>query len=601
MDKHEPTLHKHPLFAIITTGFVFWLWISLLLTLSNAFFTPLLWILAGVTIGSGAYFIYTKKLCKNISREFLIIACIAITLAAAMAFITTPTIFSGRDQGSYSTAAIHLVQNHKLAFSTSASTAFFALHGPGKALNFPGFDYTVSGLLTTQFPLGYIAWLASFFALFGLLGLVIANAVTLALFLIAFYFLIRIFASRFYATWGFVLAATSLPAVWFSKITLSENLALVLFTLIAINLVLAIKEKSTLFSILAVALAGFFTFTRIEGLAFLLVTLIIISLFTKARTVWKSKPVLYAIIPTLAFSLLLIRSFFIDFPFYKTIAKAGLNKWQSFFKPCIAADCIADKSLSLWSVFFTYGLIPVFIIGSVSIIIFFRSRYKLALIPFLLALPTFFYLFSPSISIDQPWMLRRFIFSLYPCMLFSAIIGIAIVQDFLTKRYAKRFLFKKYYYALILLSALVFAQLPFAFQYAAFSENKGLLEQTKTLSQHFSNKDLILVDRLATGDAWSMIPEPLNFFGITNAVYFFNPEDFATLNTSAFENVYLIVSETEAPRYLEATSKDTQTPLKHFTPFTTFTFNSDRLAPSTDSTLPQKVRDITKVLILKVE
>jgi hypothetical protein len=594
MNTHKPLKLEYRFLAAITTGFVFWLWLSLILTLSNAFFTPLILTCFGATLAFGAYFIYTKKLYKHISREFLAVTAVAIIIGAILTLITVPSIFSGRDQGSYSAAAIHLAQNHKLAFSTPAVSSFFALHGPGKALNFPGFNYTADGLLTTQFPLGYISWLASCFALFDLFGLSLANAFTVALFLIAFYFLIRLFASRFYAIWGLLIAATSLPVVWFSKSTLSENLALTLFTLLALNLIATFKEKSNIYPLLSLAIASFLVFTRIEGIAFFIIALIILSFSERIRTLWKSKPLTYIIFPFIFFTILFIRNLFVDFPFYKTIAKAGLGKWQSFFEPCLATDCITDKSLSLWSIFWPYGLVSLFIIGSIGIIILFKSRRTLTLIPVLLALPTFFYFFSPNISIDHPWMLRRFIFSLYPSLLFSAIIGIAIIQEFLTRKYAGRFFFKKHYYAVILLATILFSQLPFALQYATFSENKDLLEQTQTLAQHFSDKDLILVDRLVTGDAWSMIPEPLNFMGIKNAVYFFNPKDFATLDTKTFENVYLIVSESEAARY-------TQSSLKKYTPIATYNFTSERLAPSTEVMLPQKIHEITKVTVFKIE
>ncbi len=589
------------LFTIIAIGMTFWLWLSLSLTLTNAFFTPLLWISAVALLGVGGYVAYKQKLCKNISREMITIMVASLVIALLIAFITVPTIFSGRDQGSYSAAAIHLARNHQLAFSTPASDAFFALHGPGKALNFPGFDYTGNGSLTTQFPLGYISWLASCFALFGLFGLSIANALTLAIFLIAFYLLTRIFVSRFYATFGFVIAATSLPVVWFSKMTLSENLALALFTMLTLHLTLALKEKSRLHSALSLAIAGFFVFTRIEGIVFFAITTLLLAGSGQIRSLWKSWPRRYTVVPAALFLILFIRSLFLDFPFYKAIAKAGIGKWHSLFKPCIESDCLSDTSASLWSVLWLYGLIPVFIIGIVSIAVFFKGRHKLALIPFILALPTFFYLFAPSISGDHPWMLRRFVFSIYPAMLFSSIVGIALIQTFLTRKYAGHVLFTKRYYATVLLSLLLLSQLPFALQYAGFAENRGLLEQTSALAAHFSDTDLVLVDRSATGDAWSMLPEALSFFGVTNAVYFFNPEDFATLDTSKFTGVYLITPEENLGRYLEATSSDDRSIAERSVPIATYGFQIQRLVPSTDVAMPHTKQTITKNVILQIK
>lgn len=591
MDTHSTPKVHCGLLTIITISFIAWLFIGLILTLCNIFYIPLLWLVfASLALGTG-YWIFKYKLLATLSRESIGVTIFACIIALSIAHFTTPTIFSGRDQGSYGNAAIHLVQNHQLAFSTPASDAFFKLHEPGKALNFPGFDYTSDGKLITQFPLGYIVWLASFFALFGLFGLVIANIITTVLFLIALYTLLRLFVSRFYAYFGLAIAATSLSVVWFSKITLSENLALTLFTLLALYLVRTFQEKSATTPLIALALASFFAFTRIEGLLFFLITLGILSFAPAMRSVWKSKSLAYILAPVLIFTLLFLRNIFLNLPFYKAIAKAGLRKWQALFETCIN-DCASGEAISLWHTLYTYGFFPVLIIGSVSVILFIKRRHVLALIPFLLALPTFFYLFSPSISLDHPWMLRRFIFSIYPSLLFSAIVGIAIIQIFLTQKYPGHLLFKRHFYASILLSTLLLSQLPFALQYSGFSENRGLLEQTSVLAEHFNSHDLVLVDRLVTGDGFVMIPEPLNFFGHTNAVYFFNPQDLATLDISSFQNIYIIVSQDEINRYIEAFAP-------RLTPIAASTFTTERLLATDDSTLPTRTQTTTPFVVLQ--
>lgn len=598
----ESNTNDYRFFTAVTLGWVFWLWIGLILTLGNVFYAPLLWSSLAITVFGTVYIICKRKLFKGLSREFSTVSLFSIVIAVFITSFTVPTIFSGRDQGSYSNAAIRLSENHQLAFSTPASEAFFKIYGPGKALNFPGFDYTTDGKLTTQFPLGYIVWLASLFALFGLFGLIVANTFTTALFLIAFYLLLRLFVSRFSAIWGFVIAATSLPIVWFSKITLSENLALALFTLLALNLVLVFKEKSRFFALATIALAGFFAFTRIEGIIFLAIIILILAFSPSMRTFWKSKPFTYAILPAIIFFILFARGFFVNIPFYKAIAKAGLSKWRTLLESCTGDVCATDKAASLWGIFWSYGLIPVFIIGTVSIFIFFKHRNRLALIPFFLALPTFFYLVQPSISIDHPWMLRRFVFSIYPTMLFSSVLGIALIQEFLTKKYPSSPLFTRRYYAGILFVMLFLSQLPFALSYANFADNKGLLMQTEAISRHFSGNDLVLIDRGTTGDAWSMIAEPFSRFGIVNAVYFFNPEDFATLNTEGFDHVYLVAPESEVARYTQAVSQDSQAPLKRFTPVATETFDTQRLEQTTDTlSIPRAIQTRTNVSILKVE
>ncbi len=595
MNHPEALAKDYRFFAAITLGWVFWLWTCLALALGNVFYTPLLWIASGTTLFGIVFFLRKSRFSfKDTSREFIAISLASITIAIAVLSFATPNVFSGRDQGSYAAAAAHLAQNHRLAFSTPASEAFFPIYGPGKALNFPGFDYTTDGKLTTQFPLGYIVWLASFFAIFGLSGFMVANAVTITLFLIGFFLLLRLFVSRFYALWGLLIAATSLPVIWFSKITLSENLALTLFVLLALHLILALRERSLLFAIAALSLAGFSAFTRIEGIFFLGITIGILIFSPGIRARWKPHHLPYIMAPITIFILLFIRSLFVNLPFYKAIAKAGIHRWQSMFESCLENDCAQDASVSLWSIFQSYGLIPAFLIGGVSIALFFKRRQSLAFIPFALAAPTLFYFFQPSISGDHPWMLRRFVFSLYPAFLFSAILGIALVQSFLSQRYPKSFLFTKRYYAGLLLTLLFLAQLPVAIQYAGFSENRTLPEQTAALAKKFTPNDLVLVDRLASGDGWSMLPEALGLSGI-DAAYIFNPQDIDRLDTSSFEHTYLIVSENEASRYLDEKSG------KPYDTVYTYTLDTERLAVPIDNALPEIIPSTTKGSVLRIK
>lgn len=578
-------------FGRMTTGLALWLWFSLILALAGVFYTPIFWIGFVALLAGKIYIAFSTGFIKNASREYILAGIIMLAIAIAFTASTTPTIFSGRDQGSYAAAAIHLAQSHALTFSTPASEAFFKIYGPGKALNFPGFDYTSAGELTTQFPLGYIVWLASNYALFGLLGLTIANAFTTFIFLFSLYLILRLFASRFYATWGVVIASVSLPVVWFSKMTLSENLALALFTLLALNLVLYLKEKRMVFYTSTLAIAGFFAFTRIEGFAFLAITLVMLALSPTTKNLWKSNPIISIIFPIVAFLITLVASMIANFPFYKAIAKVLWHKWDVFSGACLT-NCDTD-TLSLTSVFWTYGLIPIFVIGAVSALILLKRRYFLALVPLALALPTLLYLLQPSITYDHPWMLRRFAFSIFPAFLFSAVVGIALIQEFLIKKYPQSFFSKKHAYAVVLFLALFLAQLPFALQYATFSENETLLQQTRDFAKRFSKKDLVLVDRLATGDGWAMIPEPLNLLDGINAAYFFNPEDLAKLDTTGFEHVYLVVSDKEASRYMETLNSPTLT--------ATYTFDTERLEPATDASFPRKIRTQTTGMILKVK
>jgi hypothetical protein len=87
------------------------------------------------------------------------------------------------------------------------------------------------------------------------------------------------------------------------------------------------------------------------------------------------------------------------------------------------------------------------------------------------------------------------------------------------------------------------------------SENKDLLPQIKEISQNFGPRDLILVDRLATGSGWSLASEPLNSIYGRQAVYFFNADDLKVINQSRYDNIYLITPFTEEKTWYSDTSK----------------------------------------------
>lgn len=591
IDQNQP--QNVSFFEAISTGWIVWLWIGLILTISGFFIAPLLWI-GFILIASGvAYHTYRQQLYKNISWKYDGIYFIALIIAVGIASLTTPTVFSGRDQGSYSIAALHLVQSHQLAFSTPAITTFFDIYGPGKALNFPGFDYTTNGNLITQFPLGYISWLATCISLFGFSGIVIANTFLLFLTIITLYSLLRLFISRWYASWGTAIASVSLPVVWLSKITLSENLALALFVLLSFHLALLFKKANPFYYFSSLSIACFFVFTRIEGFIFLPITLVFLGFSPVARRMWIEKRFLSIILPAVFFLVILIADFLANMPFFKAIAKALLRQGNEASAPVSFIGSSAQSFVSLAHTFWIYNLIPLFIFGIISILLFFKRRHSLMLIPFLLAFPTFFYIIQPNISNDHPWMLRRFLFSIWPTLFISAIIGITLIQEFLMRKYPYHPLFKKRYYATILFLMLLLVQVPTAIQFATFSENKTLLEQTHSLSQKFSDNDLILIDRLASGDGWSMIPEAMQIFDHKNAVYFFNPEDIQKIDMSQYSNVYLIVSNQEASRY-------TESQYAQYTPIDTYTLSTESLEASQKNTLPEKITRETQGTIFKI-
>jgi hypothetical protein len=186
-------------------------------------------------------------------------------------------------------------------------------------------------------------------------------------------------------------------------------------------------------------------------------------------------------------------------------------------------------------VFFLYGLTSSLLLGIFASIYFWIKKKWELLIPLFAVLPSLVYLFNPWISSDHPWMLRRFVFSIVPVFIFYSIL---FLEDWTADEKMKHRKIISWAFVAIM----IFSNLFLFFRYFPFSENKGLIEETKKISENFGDNDLVLVDRSTTGDGWTMITGPLNFLYNKNAVYFFNPEDFGKIDRSKFEKIYLLTS-----------------------------------------------------------
>ncbi|MDD5396428.1 MAG: hypothetical protein PHW24_00010 [Candidatus Moranbacteria bacterium] len=521
-------------------------WGGFLFTLVGFFHAWLIWAMFLLTAGW-----LTRKMLKNNfslrpSKEIVLASLIFLLAVVFFSLFSTPTVFTGRDQGSFSEGAVRLSQNHKLEFSTPTSQEFFKLHESGRALNFPGFYYTKSGNLITQFSLMYISWLALFFSVFGVTGFVIANAILLYIFFLSFYLLIRMFVGTWAALPTTLFALTSFVFMWFSKMTLSENMAIALLWTSIVALMLMLKNQKKLPYLMFLVSSILLCFARIEGLAFLLASAIIIAANKNSRQYVKENISSRFFLPLTIFLIVLGFNIFNDVYFYKEIIKALL--------PTIAlpkATYLTEiknnvlPSFYIEKIFYLYGLLGFFVVGTFALAAKFWKKEFYSLVPFFVTLPTFVYFVDDHISADHPWLLRRFVFSLAPVMIFYS--GLMLGQWF-EKKQAKK---TKVLAALITIILLA-GNMPAMLKYVTFSENKNLLAQTKTLGEQFSDNDLILIDQNATGDGWSMISGPLNYLYGKNAVYFFNVQDLAKLDTQRFDKIFLIAPNSQVSYYLNS-------------------------------------------------
>lgn len=549
--KHQShALRAQNFFTLIGLSSLVFVWFALSLGVSGLFFIPCIGF--GFTLmGIFVLFLLIKMLSLlDIPEKVFILLFIAIALVIALP--VEPTVFTGRDQGSIATAAIALSKYHSFRFSSPVVQTFFAAYGPGLAYNFPGFFYTEDGSLLTQFPPAYTAWLGSFYALFGLGGLALGNSVLLALSFLSFYFLLRYFLHRFLSFMGTLLFATSFLPTWFAKFTLTENLAIFLFTFLAFSVIHFRNEGKLLHYIAALSAAGMFFFTRIEGIALLPITLVLLAQSRHTRSLWKHYPKKSLVVPIFLFLLTLLVSLPDMIPFYKTIGKA----LRSFLTSPFSSHPIPSMTSSPYSLLLllsSYGLSIIFIVGFIGIaLLIWKKRYD-ALIPTIIALPTFLYLFFPNITFDHPWMLRRYLPTLYPTIVFSAMVGI-------TYLFAKKKSFpidsiespRRRFILALILSGLFAFQITAWYQGLLIRENPELLYETGKIAALFGPRDLVLLDRDASGSGFAMVSGPLAMIYHKQAVYFFNPEDLGKIDRSAYEHTWLVVPVNKTKQWSES-------------------------------------------------
>lgn len=527
------------LFGIILIVFG---WLAFFLAVTGLFRSWIVISSAVILAAAFAYYVFTLRRKKfHLSQDFSLAIIFSFVTIIIFSYFTVPTIFTGRDQGSLSGAAISLVQNHSLRSSFPAEYQFFKIYGAGAALNFPGFYYTEEGALVSQFPLGYTAWLAAFYAIFGLSGLTIANAFSFFLFSISFYAVAKNYLESKSALVTLALVFSSFVFSWFFKFTLSENLALALLWFGLAQFLLFWKEESRLNFFGFLLSFGFLLFVRIEAIAFLAIALFLI--FLKYEKKIPAIKKLFFRREILAIITLVIIAFFaslyVNSAFYTTLAKGFLNSFN-FYKadPTETAPYPLAGTFYLLCVFAAYAVLTYVILALIAFFYFLKKKDFKKLLPYFILLPVFFYLINPSISLDHPWMLRRYVFALIPlCILYSAI--------FLTHLLKKDQFFYIFAFFLFLTNMMIF------FPFLGVRENPTLLAQIEKLSLNFQDNDLILVDRNATGNPWAMMTGPMNLIFKKQAVYFFNPADLKKIDLSQFEKVYLIIPDDSLAFYRE--------------------------------------------------
>ena len=531
------------LFLGILIFFLAFGWLALLFSAVGLLYagTIALSILASIVLA----FLYFPKISQDIDiktgKVFYLIILISLLASFATCYFATPTVFGGRDQGSISTSAIYLSQNHGLKIQSPIASDLFQKYGAGKSLNFPGFDYAKDGSLFSRFPAGYTAYLASAYNLFGLKGIQYANFVPLFLFFAIFWLILKEFFDEKIAFLGFLLAATFFPFLWFAKYALTETYMLFLVWTGILFLLWQARHKNNLFFFFALAAFALSALVRIEGIVFFFLAAIYILLLQRKKIIDLPKKFKkYLLISILV---LLGLYAYLNFP---DLVDSGKNLVKAFL-PNSAKESAPSANLYsyLARIFFNYNIAVYVVLGLAGILILAKNIRKNwpkpEFLMIFITFPAFLYLMSPMITLDEPWLLRRFVFAVFPALIFYSV-------------YALQKFFRHKIFLYFVLVVLIAANGVVSWRFFTTSENKNLLPKIEKLSQKFGSDDLILVDRMATGSGFSLASEPLRTIYGKQAIYFFNADDLKFVSQDRYKNIYLIApltSEEQNPWYAD--------------------------------------------------
>lgn len=519
----------------------------------SGFFYPFLIL----TLALGIILILTKKKVftkptitkiKNEITHWQFLALIGITLACLFIFIGfSPSYLGGRDPGAMVEAAVMLAKKHQLEFTPQTLSIFDNQGSDDLALNYPGFIITDNHTLKTQFNIGYISYLAFWYSLLGETGLKIANLFGIILgFLAVFLIIEKISKNAILGLSSLPLLFLSFPFFWYSRQNLAESMAFGLLFAAIYCLIDFYQNPKTQRVSGFLALFSLFCFTliRIEGILIFLIALFIIYKIAKQKKVsfFNRQAILWLLFGATIF---LAYSFTIT-PFYKKMLKDiigyhgeqeeasfQISSWQESFL----------RTRYIFAVLFKYGLSLIVTLGLVKIIILvskfiFQKTLLIskASIPLLISGVFLIYFIKPTISMDHPWMLRRFMFAVIPLLVIYAVL-------FLYEKIKnKRLVFT------ILALMTAFQSLIFL-NYGFIKENPRLINTVEILAEQFNENDLILVDKSSSPNDWSLLSEPLRYLFDKNAVYIYNPQDIDKIPKQAFDKTYLLTAKEKLGYY----------------------------------------------------
>lgn len=432
------------------------------------------------------------------------------------------TFFGGRDNGVYSNTALFITQHNTFIIK--------------EFVNFPGW-VPVGDIYRSAFYLAYPTYLSIYTTLIGPAGIQLSNILISFIGLLALYLTAQHLTKNWISgMFTIVVYASSYAFVWFSKDTFTEMLALPFLWVVIFNTLkfLSVEEDwKKLFRWTAITVSLHFLLLFRGEMVFTYTALVIcffiaLKISVPFRTFIRQKIKFISLIYGLStvpfiIHITTIERGFIEAVISEIIRRVVETQQLLFISYQIeTTGTVPQYAPPPWemryhfpqfmaSIFDQYGLLLVLLTIPLLFILLTKNKEKTKLIQygfiFFIMLPQLTFLLRPDIALDQPWMLRRFLYTVIPMIYIFFVSFIA-------------FFFKKSPRVAIAIGILIAsANLAQSFQFFFHNEGRGFIKQAGVLSGQFTSNDRIFVDQYASGEM--KIADPMYFLFQKNTYWLY--------------------------------------------------------------------------------
>lgn len=395
--------------------------------------------------------------------------------------------FGGRDEAIYSNYAMYLTQKSSLSLPSSLN-------------NLPG-NFVEKVRTWNQ---GYPIWLGTQKNLFGIKWMLRSNVIIIILGLSSFFLVSSYLDGNKVGLISTILFSSSMPFLWFSRETMSENLSFFLLWSIILFLLFFLKTKNHTYLIPIFICSWLFGLTRYEGflLQFVLLFVLFLLLFLNKISLKKILVIITIYFLVLISNIYIVKDTLLP-GFLKTTlpdVTFGIKRDISSLIPknllsnnleystANTSNGVLSKNFPTFIFYimtkynFILPIFSIFLITTLFLVKFKKldQSKKFFFIILILLTPEYYKLISPNVTIDQPWLYRRYMYALLP-------LGYLCFPLFLSQLKNKKLL--------IILSSIVFIiNIVLSSPIFFLKNNWGLKDKMEEITKDITHEDLVIVD-----------------------------------------------------------------------------------------------------------